>query len=236
MWIAFGILLAVEAPAARLHEVVDVVDVERVGREREAERRACPSGAARDGLCTAFCMAKAVSKISSRLVAGSPGGPGCTIDAQVAAIRPPERLPARPGETYMPPFQSGRGSTGAAGATVAEQQHRRALQAVAVLVRVGGDAGDARQAEVEDRNVVAELLAPRQDEAAEAAVDVQADVVLERRGPRARRSDRSCRRDSCPPSPTSTTVLRVDVLAHEVDVDERRRRDRPAPTITSTPK
>ena len=36
------------------------------------------------------------------------------------------------------------------------------------------------QAEVEQRDVVAELLAPRQDEPAEAAVDVQADAALER--------------------------------------------------------
>ena len=64
-------------------------------------------------------------------------------------------------------------------AAVAVRQHRGALQAVAVLVGVGRDGGHAGQAEVEDRDVVAELLAPRQDEAAEAAVDVQADVVLE---------------------------------------------------------
>jgi len=44
-------------------------------------------------------------------------------------------------------------------------------------VGVGGDAGDPRDAEVEDGDVVAELLAEGEEEAAEAAVDVQADAV-----------------------------------------------------------
>jgi hypothetical protein len=47
-------------------------------------------------------------------------------------------------------------------------------------VGVGADGGHARQAEVEHRDVVAELLAPRQDEPAQAAVDVQADAALDR--------------------------------------------------------
>src|SRR5260221_11621926 len=53
---------------------------------------------------------------------------------------------------------------------VSEQQQRRALQAVAVLVRVGRDRGHTREAEVERWDVVAELLTERQDESAEATV------------------------------------------------------------------
>ena len=43
-------------------------------------------------------------------------------------------------------------------------------------MRVCRDAGDARDAEVEHGDVVAELLSPRQDEAAEASVYMQADA------------------------------------------------------------
>ena len=60
------------------------------------------------------------------------------------------------------------------------EQSRRALERVTVLVGVGRDGGDAGQAEVEDGDVVAQLLAPRQDEAAEAAVGVEADAALAR--------------------------------------------------------
>jgi hypothetical protein len=55
-----------------------------------------------------------------------------------------------------------------------------ALRGVAVLVRVGGDGGHAGQGEVEVGNVAAQRAREREDEAAQAAVDVQADVVLER--------------------------------------------------------
>src|SRR5205085_12012785 len=61
---------------------------------------------------------------------------------------------------------------------VEEREHRGALEAVAVLVRVGRVRRDARHAEVEERDVVAELLTPREDEAAETAVDVEADAPL----------------------------------------------------------
>ena len=89
-----------------------------------------------------------------------------------------------PGEQYLPPVQSVRKK-------YCELRHdlsrnstvRRALERVAVLVGVGGDAGDAGQAEVEGGDVVAELLAEREDEAAEAAVDVERDAGLHAPGP-----------------------------------------------------
>ena len=55
---------------------------------------------------TTSCIANAVSKIRLRAVAVALPAE-LTIAAQVAAIRPPERLPARPGEAYAPPFQPG---------------------------------------------------------------------------------------------------------------------------------
>ena len=78
-------------------------------------------------------------------------------------------------------------------------------------------------------NVVAELLAPRQDEAAEAAVDVQADAALEREVGQLRRSGRSCRSRSCTPSPTIAIVFSSISVGHRVDVDQRGLRGRPAP-------
>jgi hypothetical protein len=38
---------------------------------------------------------------------GSPSRPSCTIAAQVAASRPPEREPSMPGEQYLPPAPVG---------------------------------------------------------------------------------------------------------------------------------
>ena len=57
------VLLAVEAPAAGPHEVVDVVDVELVAREAEAERRVRPMMRSSGCERTASCIANAVSKI-----------------------------------------------------------------------------------------------------------------------------------------------------------------------------
>src|SRR3972149_5800450 len=56
------------------------------------------------------------------------------------------------------------------------EDDRRALGGVAVLVRVGGDGGDAREPEIERGYVVAQLLGPGEEEAAEAAVGVEADA------------------------------------------------------------
>jgi hypothetical protein len=124
-----------------------------------------------------------------------------TIDAHVAASSPPEREPSMPGRAVLAAGPVGEEEVlGVAPRLVAEQQHRRALEGVAVLVGVGRDAGDAGEAEVEHRDVVAELLAERQDEAAEAAVDVQPDARSRRRGRTAPRSGRPCRSRSCRPS------------------------------------
>ncbi len=54
------------------------------------------------------------------------------------------------------------------------------FERIAVLVRVAGDRSDARDAEVEDRHVVAQLFDPGQDEAAQAAIHVQPELVLQR--------------------------------------------------------
>src|SRR5439155_13158190 len=61
----------------------------------------------------------------------------------------------------------------------AVEHDRGALEAVAPLVRVARHRGDAGEAEVERRYVVPELLDPRQEEAAEARVDVHPDAVRE---------------------------------------------------------
>ena len=106
-----------------------------------------------------------------------------------------------PGEQYLPPLQLvWKKYWPLRSSTIAEQQQRRSLEAVAVLVRVGGDRGDAGHTEVERRDVVAEMLAERKQEAAEAAVDVQPDALLERERAELRRSGRSCRSRSCRPN------------------------------------
>ncbi len=66
---------------------------------------------------------------------------------------------------------------------VAEQHRRGALEGVAVLVRVRRDARDAGHPEVERLDVVAELLAEREDEPAQTGVDVEADSSFERELP-----------------------------------------------------
>ena len=63
---------------------------------------------------------------------------------------------------------------------VAVQHRRRALRRVAVLVDVGRDLGDARDAEVPGRHVVPDALEERQHEPADARVDVAARAVLGR--------------------------------------------------------
>ena len=62
----------------------------------------------------------------------------------------------------------------------AVQHHRRALDAVAVLVQVGGDRRHARHAEVPRRDVVPEPLEERQHEAAETRIDVERHAGVRR--------------------------------------------------------
>ena len=62
------------------------------------------------------------------------------------------------------------------------QDDRRALRGIAVLVGVAADRRHAGDPEVERWHRVAEPLGPRQQEATEAAVGVEADVPLRRRG------------------------------------------------------
>ena len=107
---------------------------------------------------------------------------------------------------------------------VAPREHRRALEPVAVLVRVGGDRRHAGQPEIEHRDVrVTEFLAPRQDPAAEAAVDVQARALLEHHVRQRRdRVDGAVRivargRDD-------HRGVRRDRVAHEIHVHLRRHR------------
>ena len=57
---------------------------------------------------------------------------------------------------------------------------RDSLGRKSVLVVVARDGGDSLDAEVEVRKLGAVLLREGDDEAAEAAVDVQSDLVLER--------------------------------------------------------
>ena len=58
---------------------------------------------------------------------------------------------------------------------VAVQHHRRVLRRIAVLVHVGGDAGDAVDGEIEIAHRLAEPPQERQVDAADAAVDVKQD-------------------------------------------------------------
>ncbi len=104
-----------------------------------------------------------------------------TIAAHMAALRPAERLPCTVGESIhaaRPVFLCEEHV--AAQVLVAEVDGRGALEGITILVRIAGDGGDPRQAEVEHRHVVAQLFDPGQDEAAQAAIDVQANLVLQR--------------------------------------------------------
>jgi hypothetical protein len=78
--------------------------------------------------------------------------------AQQAALSPPGRLPARVGAPV--------------------QDHRGALGGVAELVGVGRHRGHPGDREVEGGHVEAEPPRPRQDEAAQAGVGVEADPAL----------------------------------------------------------
>ncbi len=65
-----------------------------------------------------------------------------------------------PGEKYLPPGPAGQEEVlGGAQRLVADEERRRSLQRVAVLVGVGGDASHPGHTEVEGGIVVTELLA-----------------------------------------------------------------------------
>ncbi len=125
-----------------------------------------------------------------------------------------------PGEQYLPPLQSVRKKYWLLRrALSAEGEDRGALQGVAVLVGVGRDRGHAGQAVVEDGYVVAELLAEGQDEAAQAAVDVEADPLLE--GQFAERGDGVDRAVAVVAGRADDGHrLVVDVVGHPVHVDQ----------------
>ena len=105
-------------------------------------------------------------------------------------------------------------------ALIREGEHARALQRVAVLVRVGRDRRDAGHREVEGWDVVAELTTEGEDETAETTVDVQSDAVLECDRPQvADRVDRAVtviRR-----RPDQRHGIGVDVATHPIEVDRR---------------
>ena len=90
-------------------------------------------------------------------------------------------------------------------------------------MRVRGDRRDPGEPVVEDRDVEAELLAERQDEPAEAGVDVQADARFDRDvGERTDRVDGAVAVVAGRPDDGHRLV--VDVVGHPVDVDLGRRR------------
>src|SRR5450830_852136 len=101
--------------------------------------------------------------------------PGCGDEAAGPTPRYAGRsvgatLPVGLHEVVMPPHGG-----------VTPGENRGALEPVAVLMRVRRNRGNAGDAEVEDGDVgVAELLAPGKDPPAQAAIDVQANSVLER--------------------------------------------------------
>ena len=125
-------------------------------------------------------MVAAVSKIRSA-ISRYPCSPRLSIAAQAAATTPPERLPESPGRHVDAARPVGVAEVlVATQRAVPVQQHRRALERVPELVRVRRDRRDPGEPEVEGRDRVSEPLRPRKDEAAHAAVDVEAEVVLER--------------------------------------------------------
>ena len=68
----------------------------------------------------------------------------------------------------------------AAQLTGTEHQHRDTLWTVAVLVAIGRNGRDAREAEVKQWQLVASVLSKWQQETAHARVDVHGNVVLNR--------------------------------------------------------
>ena len=87
-------------------------------------------------------------------------------------------------------------------------------------MRVGGDGGNPRNAEVEARDVVSKLLAPREDKAAEASVDMQPDGAVEGQGAEVFDGiDRSVA--VVARGPDDRDRVFVDELLDRVDVDAR---------------
>ena len=133
------VLLAVEAPALRPHEVVDVVDVELVAREAEAERRVADDAQLRMRTHRVLHRERGLEDLLR------------VVEVAVAAEAHHRRPRRREQTTGARAFDAGRRVLAArpvgheevlavADRLVAERQHRRALEAVAVLVRVGRDA------------------------------------------------------------------------------------------------
>ncbi len=71
---------------------------------------------------------------------------------------------------------------------LARHDHRGTLGRVPELVQIGGDGGHAGHAEIEEWHGIAELLGKRQEEPADTAVHVEADVSF--RGERRELLDR----------------------------------------------
>ncbi len=170
------VLLTVEPPAASGHEVVHVVDVELVRGEAEQERRLAQHPQFRmrpdrpDHLAGRLEDLPGVTPVSGTSEPDHPGPGGGEQPARPRALDPRRQvLPAAPPRVEKVQHVAQR--------AVAEQQCGRALQAVPVLVGVGGDAGHAGQPKVEHRDVQAQLLTEREDEPAEAGVHVQADAA-----------------------------------------------------------
>ena len=224
------VLLPVEAPAARSHEVVDVVDVEIVAREAEAERRIAHD--AQLGVRPYGVLHRERGLEDPPRVLDVSGAPVAHHRGPCRREQPARTRALDAGRGVLPARPVGHEEVLAvAERDVAEREHRRALEAVAVLVGVGRDRRDAGHAEVEERDVVAELPTPRKDEAAEAAVDVEADAALEREV-----GQLADRVDGAVPVVTGRAHDRdrvlVDQLLHRADVDERAVRiDRRAPQL-----
>ena len=219
-----GVLLAVEPPALRAQEVHQVVDLEGVGGEGEAERRRSAGAVAHDPQ-----LRVGADDVHHR------GGGLEDLPRVLAVALPAQRHHRRPGArdqaTRARTLHAGRHVLAAAPVEevevlrlaqrlVAEQQRRAALERVAVLVGVGRDRGDAGDPEVEHGDVVPELLAERQDEPAEAAVHVHAHPARRRElrqlGDRVDRAVGVVARRA-----HDRDRLVVDQLGHRVDVGQR---------------
>ena len=201
MWMALGYCWPLNRQPRSPHEVVDVVDVELVATVKLKQNVGLPM--IRSSGCD-----RTAAFIACRGLEDLLGVAPVALAAELHHRRP--RRGDQPAGARALDARRHVLAAGPAGQEevlavaqrlVAEQQGRRALERVAVLVGVGRDAGDAGDAEVEHRDVVAELLAEREDEPAEAAVDVQADAAA--RGELAELVDRvdGAVAGSCRPSP-----------------------------------
>ena len=175
-----GTLQAIEAPAAAAHVLHDLVNVKAViGGERDDPERVAEHpqpGYGRDTIAYSrpgrqdppgrFGVAVLADRHHGRPAGGGQGaGPA-------AGQRGGQVEPARPvGHRVvleLPQFPA------------PVQHDRRALGRIAVLVRVGRHRGHAGQPEVEGRYRIAQPPRPRQDEPAEAGIDVTAHAAFGR--------------------------------------------------------